>query len=471
MTKTQTESKALPPGKHLQMRWWPLCLIAAVFILAPSAQAATTSPSFAGTTWVAQTDGGKSIVTFETDGAWKERWKRQHHRGRWQANADNTEVTVTGWKHPLHYKLDASGDLVRDPDKLLYHRTNRSADAEEASDTPAAPTAVTPAADSSKPASKLTQEQADAVVLVKGDNAEGTGFLIKTPQGPVVVTNQHVIFNNPNLTISTNNGVPVTIVSYQGATDRDLVKILLKDGAFSYLTPAAEVSSTAQAGDEVLTPGNSEGGEVMLNTDGKVIALGPDRVEFDNPIYHGNSGGPVIQVKTGNVIGVVTEAMKVENSDEVDKTSYANRNSAIHGTMRYFGLRLDTASSWEPYDWTQFQMQSKFLDDFNARSCALDSYVNAPDDKKPEDNLWRQDDKIAKVNDDDAHDRTLWLADLKNVAETGVLAMQNPANFYKFDEERAKAELLYRQALIAEINRINPNAPPAAVAAHSKHHH
>ncbi len=44
---------------------------------------------------------------------------------------------------------------------------------------------------------KLTEDQARAVVLIKGDKAEGTGFLVKTPTGPVVITNIHVISNNP----------------------------------------------------------------------------------------------------------------------------------------------------------------------------------------------------------------------------------------------------------------------------------
>ncbi|HEY0258126.1 MAG TPA: hypothetical protein VGC39_11830, partial [Candidatus Methylacidiphilales bacterium] len=56
------------------------------------------------------------------------------------------------------------------------------------------------------PTVKLTDDQARAVVLIKGDNAEGTGFLIKTMNGPAVVTNIHVIANNPNLKITTNTG-------------------------------------------------------------------------------------------------------------------------------------------------------------------------------------------------------------------------------------------------------------------------
>jgi hypothetical protein len=317
------------------------------------------------------------------------------------------------------------------------------------------------------PTVALSEDQAAAVVLIKGDNAEGTGFLVKTPDGPVVMTNLHVISNNPNLQITTNTGVPVTILSYKGATDRDMAKISIKDGNFKYLTLATDVSGTVQPGDEVITPGNSEGGDVMLNTKGKVLGLGPDRIEIDNPIYHGNSGGPIIHVKSGQVIGIVTEAMKVDTTDELDKASFANRNSAISRSMRYFGLRLDTVPGWETYDWRNFQNETAFLDQFDKRSRCLDCFLNAPDDNKPDDIVWREDDKIVKANSEffdqstgadtgqqlDA-DKIMW-SEITDIANTDMDAIQNPNNFYSFDRQRAKDEIAYRKAIIAELAQIN----------------
>jgi len=346
------------------------------------------------------------------------------------------------------------------------------------------------------PIAKLSEDQARAVVLIKGDNAEGTGFIVKTPDGPAVVTNLHVIANNPNLKITTNTGAQVTIISYQGATDRDLAMISVKDDSFSYLTLATDVSAV-QPGDEVITPGNSEGGEVMLNTDGKVLGIGPDRIEFDNPIYHGNSGGPVFDVKTGTVIAVVSEAMKVINSDELDKASFASRNSAISGSMRYFGFRVDNVAKWETYDWNLFQNETTFLDQFDLRSRCLDSYLNTPTaeqqtpekkkKRKKQENgggnnsapvasnseaadLWQQDAKIVKANNDfyqqasggvdtgqqvDAV-RELY-SDINDIASLDMDAIQNINNFYAFDQQRAKAELSYRKALQTELVNIGKN--------------
>jgi S1-C subfamily serine protease len=337
--------------------------------------------------------------------------------------------------------------------------------------------ATSPAASSPSPPTpehevatvKLTEDQARAVVLIKGDNAEGTGFLVKTSDGPIVVTNIHVISNNPNLKITTNTGSPITILSYKGADDRDMAMIAVKDGDFKYLTLATDIGNTVQPGDEVITPGNSEGGEVVLNTDGKVLGIGPDRIEFDNPIYHGNSGGPVFHVKSGKVIGVVTEAVKVDVSDELDKTSFASRNSAIGGSMRYFGFRIDNVPNWEAYDWRRFQNETAFLDQFDKRSRCLDCYINAPNDNKPEDTLWQEDPKIARANSDffdqasgaDTSqqlnaDRIMW-AEFSDIAGIDMDTIQNPNNFYSFDRQRAKDEIAYRKALKAELDEISNN--------------
>ena len=333
------------------------------------------------------------------------------------------------------------------------------------------------------PTVALTEDQARAVVLIKGDNAEGTGFLIKTPNGPAIVTNIHVIANNPNLKITTNTGAFVTVLSEKGASDRDLAMLAVQDANYNYLEMAPDISQVVQPGDEVVTPGNSQGGEVMLNTAGKVLGIGPVRVEIDNPIYHGNSGGPVIHTKSGKVLGVVTEAMKVDISNDLDKASFASRNSAISGSMRYFALRLDTVSAWVPIDSRQFQVETTFLDQFHEQSRRLDAYLNTPAQNQSNQqsnnngasndsdvsSIYLSDEKIMKANNDyeqnasggdtSQHIEALrsLLFDLQCVADTNMDQIQNMDNFYSFDRERAQEELDYRKALKAELNSFGDN--------------
>ncbi|HEX4140328.1 MAG TPA: serine protease [Candidatus Methylacidiphilales bacterium] len=343
---------------------------------------------------------------------------------------------------------------------------------------PPAPAAATTTPAAVAASANLTQDQARAVVLIKGDNGEGTGFLVKTMHGPVVITNQHVIANNPNVKITTSNGVTIDVLSAKAATDRDLAMIAIKDAGYSYLTFATDVTAVSP-GDPVVTPGNSEGGEVMLNTNGKVLALGPDRIEIDNPIYHGNSGGPVYDSKTNQVIGVVTEALKVDTSDELDKASFTSRNSAIQGSMRYFALRLDNVPTWEDIDWRSFQSETAFLDKFNQRSRCLDSFLNAPtgsqgqpqtEQDKENANLWREDTALTRANEqfEDQSGGNVdtgqqmdalreLLGSIVDAASTDISTIQNTNNFYSYDRQRAKEEMEYRQAIKDELDRISTN--------------
>jgi hypothetical protein len=343
---------------------------------------------------------------------------------------------------------------------------------------PAASARVADSATNAAPASpvapSLTEDQSHAVVVIKGDVAEGTGFLVQTPDGPAVVTNLHVISANPNIRILTTTGAQIKTLSLKGASDRDLAMFMIQDDHYTYLDLATDIKDTVQTDDEVITPGNSEGGEVVLTTKGKVLGIGPERIEFDNPIYHGNSGGPVFHTKSGKVLAVVTQAQKVDVSDELDKASFENKNSAITGSMRYFGLRLDTVPHWETYDWNRFLGETTFLKNFREQSRCLDSYMNgvnyekeqvagADENSPPNSQYYLRNEKLQTAHDNyhnlstDADSsqkldagREL-IMDLEGVADADMDAIQNLSNFYSFDQIRARQEIRYRKALRTEI--------------------
>jgi len=345
---------------------------------------------------------------------------------------------------------------------------------------PAAPAKPSAPATNSAPASpaaaagSLTEDQAHAVVVIKGDVMEGTGFLVKTADGPAVVTNLHVISANPNVKIMTTTGAQIKILALKGAADRDLAMFMILDDHYTYLELATDIKDTVQANDEVITPGNSEGGEVVLNTKGKVLGIGPERIEFDNPIYHGNSGGPVFHTKSGKVLAVVTQAMKVSVSNDLDKASFDNKNSAITGSMRYFGLRLDTVPQWETYDRNRFLGETTFLKNFHDQSRCLDSYMNgaryektqvagADENSPPNSQYYLRNEKI-QIARDNYHKMSVdadssqkldasreLVMDLDGLADADMNAIQNPDNFYSFDRIRAAQEIKYRKALRTEI--------------------
>jgi hypothetical protein len=310
-----------------------------------------------------------------------------------------------------------------------------------------------------------------SIVIIRGDVAQGTGFLVHTPSGPVVMTNLHVIFANPNLRITTNTGAQIQVLSLKGATDRDLAMFLIQDNKYDYLDLADASNSVNEA---VITPGNSEGGQVILNTQGKVLGVGADRVEISNPIFHGNSGGPIIDVTSGKVLGVVTEASNVEPSDAVDKASLANPASAITGPMRYFGMRADNVPQWEPYDMDVFLQESTLLKNFHENSRCLDSLLNgkayeqanlitygAPDSKYYLRNttisqLAARYDPIPTGLDSGEKAEMVreFFLDLENFANMDVASMQHPSNFYSFEGQSCGKEMAYRLALKKELAKM-----------------
>jgi S1-C subfamily serine protease len=338
------------------------------------------------------------------------------------------------------------------------------------------PAPATNSASVSPVTGSLTEDPSHAVVVIKGDVAEGTGFLVKTADGPAVVTNQHVIFANPNIKILTTTGEEIKVLGLKGASDRDLAMFMIQDDHYAYLDLATDIQDTVQAGDEVVTPGNSEGGEVVLDTKGTVLGIGPERIEFSNPIYHGNSGGPVFHTKSGKVLAVVTQALRVDTSNDIDKASFENKNSAIAGPMRYFGLRLDTVPQWETYDRDRFLIETTFLKNFHDLSRCLDSFINGADYEKahlvstdeyghPDSQYYLRNEKIETARDN-YHKLTVdtdgsqkldaareLVMDLDGIADTDMDPIQNAANFYSFDQLRAAYEIKYRKALRDEIEK------------------
>jgi S1-C subfamily serine protease len=342
-------------------------------------------------------------------------------------------------------------------------------------------TGAAPAASSAALApAHLTEAQTRAIVLVQGDVGQGTGFLTHDQAGaPVVITNNHVLFANPNVRITTAEGRQIPVLAYRGATDRDLMMLSIKDDHYAYLDTAKNVDQLVHEDDQVLTPGNSEGGGVFLDTSGEIRAIGPDQIEISNPIFHGNSGGPVLQVASGKVVGVVTRGEAVHARDQLDAASLANSNSAISGSMRYFAERIDTVPAWETYDLSRFLAETTFLHDFHKQSRMLDSMLNGlryeqahlpvttgDEGYLPSSRVFLNDPHLRALSEtynEQAHDadksqqmdaaRELY-SDLADYASANMDEIKNPANFYQFDRVRAKEEISYRQHLIDELGNV-----------------
>lgn len=224
------------------------------------------------------------------------------------------------------------------------------------------PSKAVSAAQPAVPQMPADPEVLSAVVVISGEKAAGTGFFCKFRGKSYIATNQHVLGAGNRLTIRTSQGASVTVKQIFAATDADIA--LLECASIPPGVTELEVATLPDSGiqkdDQIIVPGNSKADGVITQTAGKLLAIGPQKIEVDNPVYGGNSGSPLLHVTSKKVIGVLTEAHLL-SLNQFDKASFRSKNSAIKSEIRYFGHRIDSVQKWEPLNWNAFQMTESVL--------------------------------------------------------------------------------------------------------------
>ncbi len=147
---------------------------------------------------------------------------------------------------------------------------------------------------------------------------QGSGFVVKVNNEPVIVTNNHVIDGAINVTVTFSDGTSYAATVLGSDAKADLA--VLKSSIPSGVTGLTLISSaTLRVGDPVVAVGSPYGLSGTLTT-GVISALGRTITEDDNTrdgqtiadmiqtstaINSGNSGGPLITY-AGDVVGITT---------------------------------------------------------------------------------------------------------------------------------------------------------------------
>jgi len=201
------------------------------------------------------------------------------------------------------------------------------------------------------PNSPLDSSMLNALVIIKGDYCEGSGFIAKLHDQYFIVTNQHVLSGNKDFTITTmdGNNIPTTGPLY-GAVNYDVAILKIPDVlAKNYLEVMADPQTNSKTGDRVTVCGNSLGAGVPSQVNGELLAIGPELVEVSAQLQHGISGSPIIDRPTESVIGIATMSITYK----ID-----TYNSGFTSETRWFGYRVDNISpekGWVKMDWVRFR--------------------------------------------------------------------------------------------------------------------
>jgi serine protease Do len=170
----------------------------------------------------------------------------------------------------------------------------------------------------------------------------GSGFVID-PSG-YIVTNNHVIENADQITVTFNDGsnLPAKLVGRDTKTDLALLKVTPKKPL-----PATKFgdSDTARIGDWVMAIGDPFGlGSTVtagiVSARNRDISAGPydDFIQTDAPINRGNSGGPLFDMD-GNVIGINSAIFSPSGgSVGIGFSIPANLAKDVVGQLRQFGV-------------------------------------------------------------------------------------------------------------------------------------
>jgi len=142
----------------------------------------------------------------------------------------------------------------------------------------------------------------------------GSGFIVDN--GGHVITNAHVVAGAEKLTVTLSDGteVPAEMVGSDDLIDVAILKLDLSAGQSVPGVVAFGDSSALRPGDQVVAIGNALGEFPNTVSEGTVNATDrafpnegglTDWIQHDAEIWHGNSGGPLLNLR-GEVVGVNT---------------------------------------------------------------------------------------------------------------------------------------------------------------------
>ena len=145
----------------------------------------------------------------------------------------------------------------------------------------------------------------DAVVTIETAEAGGSGFFV-TGDG-LIVTNEHVIHNEKTVTVRTRDGGINLGQVVAKSIAKDLALVRVPGGHRAYLRLSN--GEHAGIGNDVIAIGTPVGLDWSVSR-GIISAVRIDGsrrlVQTDAAVNHGNSGGPLIELTSGYVVGVNT---------------------------------------------------------------------------------------------------------------------------------------------------------------------
>ena len=242
-----------------------------------------------------------------------------------------------------------------------------------------------------KPAATVTggdfvQHHRNALVVVKDRASSGSGFVAKAGPQTWLFTNIHVAAGMTQPQFTRIDGTQLKPGVAEAAVGHDAMRIVLAEPPTEALEIMTALDATAKIGDDVLVLGNSGGGGVITSLPGKIVGIGPDRIEVSAEFIPGNSGSPIIHAATGKVIGIATYlTRRYEAFANAEPNAGATPAQDAPGAMvvRRFGFRLDSVKQWQPLNWSAFQGEARIIEQISAVTGDVFDFLDALKKNRP----------------------------------------------------------------------------------------
>jgi hypothetical protein len=370
---------------------------------------------------------GKIERTFNRDGTWG---SSNGTTGTWAINTGTLDIKMGGrtYLFPLPVNPNGTWGTLHGKRALLIRigargpkpppPANSQPGDDATDDTEAAPTATPPiSAADQQSASALIQTYHDSLVFVSGSAGSGSGFVANIGKATFLITNVHVTAGIRDAAFKTLNGTVVQGGEPSMAVGEDIFCMELPSGGKPFEIMQG-VDANAAVGDEVAVLGNAEGQGVVNTIIGKIVGIGPNLVEVDAPFVPGNSGSPIIHLKSGKVIGVATYTV----TNQYDLTTNQKLKKPV---VRRFGYRLDSVKGWQPVNWRAFYAQAVEMEGIESLTDDLYDFFQDLNENKGVVTPGRHTNPVIKTRIDD------WLAEKGTHASPEDAAQAN-ASFLSF---------------------------------------
>ncbi|MDR1279225.1 MAG: serine protease [Opitutaceae bacterium] len=218
----------------------------------------------------------------------------------------------------------------------------------------------------------LSPGQMAGIVLIQSRDGAATGFMTRLRGVDFIVTNLHVLSGSEGLTFRNLRGETIAAGPAFGAVGSDIALLRIEKAEGS-LSASPDVMKTARIGDKVVVVGNRLGSGVATQVSGLIQGVGPTLVEVNATFQPGNSGSPIFDLTTGEVIGVASyaETRKINIEATYGTAARKSASSDTEIEKRWFGYRIDSVKKWESLDLDEFNRQAARIAEFREFSESL----------------------------------------------------------------------------------------------------